>query len=166
MNDEIFRIWSFMDVAFQFLFKAFFIDDFSRSTEQLLWHITAIEALLGERGKKLTEIIPTRLGKMLGTFDHGQKTVGKLFNKLYGIRCALVHGRAWKESTRIKNLYEARNLARMACIWFILILNEIMKNHEKDIKQLSREDILSEIDSDKWLDYFPKDVNWLFAREG
>lgn len=169
INDDIFRIWPFINTAFSFLLKGFFIDDVSRSTEQLLWHITTIEALLGEKptkDKRITEIVPTRLEKILGTFYHEKKGVKELFRQLYGIRCELVHGRTWKESTRIKHLYEARNLARMACIWFILFLNGIMQNHGKNNEQLSREDILSKIDSDKWNDYFPKDVNWLFVREG
>ena len=57
--------WPFLKVAIDNLIKAFFTD----GLEQLLWHITALEALLGERGPGVTASIVRRSAAILGATE-------------------------------------------------------------------------------------------------
>jgi hypothetical protein len=146
-----------MKIAFKYLYTAFFINDLSKATEQLLWHITTIEALLGEEGEGITSKLKHRLANILGKdYKGGRKKVKELFYKIYKMRCNLVHGRGYGEDISIDYLYEARNLARKACIWFIIYLNIIINKDCYKVAKPTREDILTLIDSNRWQDDFPK----------
>ncbi len=106
---------SFVFTASDFLLKA----SLTRGLEQLLWHVAAIEAVLGETSatESVGEILARRLGRLLGTTKAGRKAVRKLLRTLYGFRSALVHGRKPDDAVCRGHLAEARRLARSAVAW-------------------------------------------------
>ena len=116
--------WPFLKVAIGNLIKAFFTEEL----EQLLWHITALEALLGERGPGVTASIARRSAAILGATEKERKGWKKKFagnNGLYDLRSALVHGRKFKKDVHRKQLCEARMMAMRVTIWFVHYLGEI-----------------------------------------
>ena len=112
--------WPFLKVAIGNLIKAFFTEDL----EQLLWHITALEALLGEE-RGIRKSIAKRSAAILGTTKTERKGLKKQFEDLYDLRCALVHGRQFKEDVHRKQLFEARMMAMRVTIWFVHYLGEM-----------------------------------------
>lgn len=112
--------WPFLKVAMGNLTKAFFTEEL----EQLLWHITALEALLGaERG--IRRSISKRSSAIVGTTKKERTRLKKQFNDLYDLRCNLVHGNQFKEDIHRKQLFEARMMALRVMIWFVNYLSEI-----------------------------------------
>jgi hypothetical protein len=107
------REWRFLDIGIGYLTKAFFAD----GLEQLLWHITAFEALFGESNRGVTERLARRLAAILGGSEEQRKDVKKRFEQLYRIRSKLVHG-APLEDAYVGHLREARSFARQACFGF------------------------------------------------
>jgi len=55
--------WKFFERAGSYLLKGFFAD----GLEQLLWHITTVDALLGEDAPGATKRLPRRVAAILGT---------------------------------------------------------------------------------------------------
>lgn len=113
--------WPFLKVAIDNLIKAFFTD----GLEQLLWHITALEAMLGERGPGLTESLARRSAAILGTTKRERENWKKEFKRLYDLRSNLLHGRKFKQNTHRQRLFEARMMAMRVTIWFVHYLGEI-----------------------------------------
>ena len=110
--------WQFIDVAVNYLVKAFFSDEL----DQLLWHMVTIEALLGQNTKALTETLARRCGLVLGSSKEDRKKIAQSFKKLYALRSDVVHG-----NTRLRNLHEgnlaiARYIARDVAVWFLQYL--------------------------------------------
>src|SRR5262249_18481313 len=69
--------WQFMDVALSFMEKGFR----DSGLEQLLWHITAIEALLGEDVSGLTNLLRDRVSFVLANSPQERKKIKKVFEK-------------------------------------------------------------------------------------
>lgn len=141
--------WEFLDTALGYFVKAFFTDSFERGVEQLLWNITALEALLGEKNKDLTESIARRISIILGTTQNEKKKIKKQFKELYNFRCALVHGVHFKEKIYIGHLRTCRDLAQKTILWFLHYLNFVQKEileKENYQKTIERKDILSFLD--------------------
>ncbi|AEB10004.1 HEPN domain-containing protein [Desulfobacca acetoxidans] len=121
--------WHFFNNAFDMLVKAFF----TGGLEQLLWHITAIDALLGERGGGLTKKLSRRIAFILGETEQKQKELQSRFEKLYNFRSALVHGKIDSKESKdkqknrvyISHLREARDFARQTIVWFLEFLLKI-----------------------------------------
>lgn len=133
--------WQFLKIALGYFIKAFL----SEGLEQLLWHITVLEALLGEKGKGVTERLARRIASILGKSDDERKAIRKKFEELYGFRCNLVHGNPFQKQTYVRHLRDARNLARQTLLWFLHYLNEIQTGFPKeDIP--TREEILTLLD--------------------
>jgi hypothetical protein len=113
--------WHFFEIALNMFVKAFFTD----GLEQLLWHITTIEALLGEEATGLTEKLARRIASILGETADKQEELRRCFKNLYNFRSALVHGKGFHSKKQKKNqvylghLREARNFARQTLIWFL-----------------------------------------------
>ena len=105
--------WPFVEVALGFLVKAFF----SKGLEQLLWNITVLEALLGEKGQGVEGRLARRIALILGKTAEERKAIVKQFKELYEIRSDLVHGKPLKEVDQ-RHLLVARQLARQVVIWF------------------------------------------------
>lgn len=130
--------WEFIEVALGFLLKAFF----SKGVEQLLWHITVIESLLGEKVDELTTKLAERLSRIWG-----DTSTGICFKKLYDYRCDLVHGNKKVLSNKIHEdqLKEARVLARGTVCWFINYLAYLLDSN----KSPKRSNVLKIIDGDE-----------------
>lgn len=81
--------WGFFDRACGYFLKAFFADGF----EQLLWHITTVDALLGEDAPgAATKRLARRVAAILGTAPTEQETLRAEFLELYHFRSRFVHG--------------------------------------------------------------------------
>ncbi len=117
--------WPFMEVALGFLVKAFF----SKGLEQLLWNITVLEALLGEKGQGVEGRLARRIASILGKKVEERKAIVKQFKELYEIRSDLVHGKPLKEVDQ-RHLLVARQLARQVVIWFFHYLHYIQTTVE------------------------------------
>ena len=137
--------WPFLKVAVDNLIKAFFTDEL----EQLLWHITSLEALLGERGPGLTASLARRSAAILGRTENERKEWKKKFNDLYDLRSALVHGRQLKEDIYRKQLFEVRMMVLRVTICFVHYLGEIAAGINEGSWQSEipkREDFLTLLD--------------------
>lgn len=160
--------WYFIEVAFNFFFKAFF----SSGIEQLLGHIIVLEALLGER--KETEGITSVVAKRI-VYITGKTENEKIYKDLYSVRSKLVHGSVSDKKIYTTHLYYSRLLARQVLLWFFNCLNKIAEELPENIqaeKIPKRKDILQFIDLSKnervkqiQLNYifssdFPNDLNW------
>ena len=78
--------------------------------------MTAVDALLGEKGRGTGDRLSTRLGKMLG------KEQNAMFRVLYEIRSDLVHGNEFKHKVLLHHLGAARESARLAALWMLRYL--------------------------------------------
>ena len=130
--------WEFIEVALGFLLKAFF----SKGIEQLLWHITVIESLLGEKVDELNTKLSERLSRIWG-----DTSTGICFKKLYDYRCDLVHGnkKVLRNEIHEDQLKEARVLARGTVCWFINYLSYLLDSN----KSPKRSNVLKIIDGDE-----------------
>lgn len=141
--------WHFLDIALGNLVKGFVAPD---SIEQLLWHITVLEALLGEKGIGVTRRMAHRIGCVLGKSDDERKALQKKFEELYDFRCELVHGRRFKKEIYTGHLRQARALARQVALWFVRFLGFIdlaMRTVQTPVETPRREDILILLDMDE-----------------
>jgi hypothetical protein len=139
--------WPFFDIAMGYFLKAFFSD----GSEQLLWHITVLDALLGDNeGGGRTNRIGQRLGSILGQGAE-QEAIRKQFRELHDYRNELVHGyRLENRQVYTGHLREARELARRSMWWFLSFLNHMQsKFPEGSGKGIpSRKEVLKLIDLD------------------
>jgi hypothetical protein len=140
--------WRFLELSFLFLSKAFF----STGLQQLLWHITALESLLGQKKEGLTETIAARLALVLGKTQEERDEIRKSFKDAYNLRSRLVHGNEdlLKKKTTVKHLCEARDLARRTFLWFLYYLNHVLEHtsvsERSDFGLPTREELLSMLD--------------------
>lgn len=113
--------WTFLSRAMDYFAKAFFTKD---ELEQLLWHITVLDILLGEKNG-VVDNIRRRLGIIYGEKNKKEvKAVRKKFTELYDFRSDLVHGKSLEKDGKQKKIYfghlkSSRILARDTLIWFI-----------------------------------------------
>ena len=136
--------WAFIDLARGYLLKAFL----TKGLEQLLWHITALEALVGEK-EQTVRTLKNRLSCIHGSTEKERKAVKKQVADLYGVRCDLVHGNVRKsEKVDVALLRDARELARATVLWFLKYAAHIRSNMAKDSLP-EREDLLAVLDMDK-----------------
>ena len=106
-----------------FLVKGFF----SKGLEQLLWHITALEALFGEDRPGLTQLMARRVALVLGETETQKKEISNHFEELYKLRSRLVHGSELKSEVWEGQLKVARDLTRRSLLWFLSFLVEFSK---------------------------------------
>jgi hypothetical protein len=140
--------WRFADTALNFLEKAFL----SENEEQLLWHITTIEAILGEKiDSGLTEMLAGRVSRILGRTTEEAKRIRKNFKTLYALRSDLVHGNADLSDREIYygHLGQAREMARALTVWMLEYLKHIAKSLPGESELPSRQAILAAIDLDE-----------------
>lgn len=118
--------WRFFETAHGFLVKAFLSEGF----EQLLWHVTVIEALLGEKIEGgLTNLLKRRIGTVNGKNEAEQKQIRKNFDDLYQLRSSLVHGSPdiGDKEIYLGHLSEARRLARGTTLWMLHLLYHVLQ---------------------------------------
>ncbi|MCI0393160.1 MAG: HEPN domain-containing protein [Acidobacteria bacterium] len=144
--------WFFFDRALDYLVKAFFANDL----DQLLWHMVAVESLLGDDdGAGLTKRLSLRVPFVI-TEDKGERSrIKKLITSnddgLYQLRSDLVHGndKLINKGVYLGHLREARELARKASLWFLKSLSNLNQQlAERGIGSSppSREEIIKAID--------------------
>jgi hypothetical protein len=119
--------WPFFERGLGFLVKAFFTYDL----EQLLWHIAAMEALLGENKEGITDRLKRRVGAILGANEAEGQALRKQFKELYDFRSDLVHGDEFEKQIREGHLRTGRDLARRVVLWFLHFLAGIL-DHAPD----------------------------------
>lgn len=137
--------WRFVETALGFLTKAFL----SGSFEQLLWHVTSIEAVLGQDlSSGLTQTLKKRIAQIFGGPEHERKNLKKRFDELYKFRSDLVHGNADLADKKIVKgqLREARDFARGVVVWGVQFLDHIAKNWSPEGRIPSRDDLLLLLD--------------------
>jgi hypothetical protein len=162
--------WHFFEIAMTYLTRAFQTE----GLDQCLWHMVAIEALVGERGSKVTEKIARRLARMLGSDKSTREDIEKEFKDLYGLRCDLVHGRSPGECSsravdteiralpgrdriglgsfrgeQIARVAKIRQRARQASLWFARWLGDLRRTYSGDAPLPTQEQLLSVLDSRK-----------------
>jgi len=105
----------FLRVATDAMLKALL----SRGMEQLLWHITAIGAVLGEvkAGESTTSLLARRLASVLASTKPDRNDVSKGFSELYAFRSDLVHGRRPGKGAFRGHLTRAREFSRSVTVW-------------------------------------------------
>lgn len=136
---------SFLSRALGFLVKGFF----AKGLEQLLWHMTVLEALFGEDRPGLTPLIANRVALALGKTKDQRTTIRKQFQELYDLRSTLVHGSELKNVVWEGHLKDARELARRSLLWFLSFAGEIGKSKKRSkITMLpERKELLAVLDS-------------------
>jgi len=142
--------WRFIDVAMSFLVKAYFCE-FSNGFEQLLWHIVAVEAALGESGAGVTERLKRRVSAVLAHSEDEAKQIRDEFYKLYNLRNSLVHGSAelGAKEVFLGHLGQARDIARRVVHWMLCYLAHIRRTCSGTSAGLPRrDDILLSLDID------------------
>jgi hypothetical protein len=139
--------WEFLERGLAYFMKALQ----STGEEQLLWHITALEALLGERGEGATERLTRRISMILGGTDDERDSIGKEFKKLYDFRCDLVHGNRFKNLVLVEHLTRSHIFARKTLLWFLHFLQAVqtsISEHHKSGSLPSRHQLLKFLDGD------------------
>ena len=139
--------WSFMSIALGYFSKAYFM---TPGFEQMLWHITSLEALLGEKGGGVSRRLSERIRSICG--DQGGDRYAARFAQIYNLRNSIVHGGVGKGAVNATHLLDAYLINRRIILWFLRVLRamhvEVVKtgNH-RDVP--GREEILAFIDLDR-----------------
>lgn len=138
----------FLNIGMGYLAKAFFTE----GLEQLLWHMTVLDALFGERDE-VTASLKRRISNIFGKTEKARKEIRKKVDDLYQFRSDLVHGNIFKDEVFKGHLRIARTFARDSLLWFLNLLSTIheeltranipFKNYPK------RKELLFLLDSEK-----------------
>lgn len=78
------KIWGFIYTALEFILKAFSTQ--TPDLEQLLWHVVAIDAVLGDDGRGQTKRLERRISNILGTSEVERESWLERFDTLYRFR--------------------------------------------------------------------------------
>jgi len=105
--------WEFLERALAYFTKALQ----STGEEQLLWHTTVLDALLGENK---SEQLAQRIGAISGSTSSEND-----FKNLYDFRCDLVHGSKFRDQLLVEHLTRAHIFARKMLLWFLHFLHAI-----------------------------------------
>lgn len=114
----------FFDRAGRYLLKGFFAEGF----EQLLWHITTVDALLGDDAPGAAKRLARRVAAIFGTTTTGENVIRERFRELYDFRSRFVHGAAIEKQALTNHLRDARETARGLLVWFLAFLT-----HTQDV---------------------------------
>ena len=136
----------FIDNALGHFIKAFC----SEGVEQLLWHITTIEALLNSKSSDLTNSLARRLALIIERRPEKRKELYDKFKNLYDFRSKLVHGNPEivKEQNHLnfEHLNNARNISRHVLLWFLDYVSKNIKKFKNRNSEKIREEICLIID--------------------
>ena len=136
--------WPFLARALGFQVKGFF----SNGLEQLLWHITVIEALFGEKVPGMTDRLARRTAAVTSQSETDRIEIKKRFKELYNFRSRLVHGDEFTDQMWAGHLRKARGMARQSLLWFLSLANKVLAaNREKSLSAIpTRNELLALID--------------------
>ena len=140
--------WQFMEVALSFMEKGFT----DSGLEQLLWHIAAIEALMGQRGAGITNRLKSRVSYILGNTEVEISKIKALFGRLYDLRSTFIHGdeRLLDPKVVQHDLAQAREMARQTALWMLSYLNHILSECENNqVEPPTRENLLAVLNLNK-----------------
>lgn len=108
--------WQFFGRAGHYFLKGFFSEGF----EQLLWHVTTVDALLGDNaGGGATRRLVGRVSAILGTTTATETEIRKRFEELYNFRSKFAHGAAVEKQALRDHLRDAQEIARALLVWFL-----------------------------------------------
>src|SRR6185503_694387 len=130
-----------LPTAERFLLRGFT----SQGTDRLLWHMTAIEAILGEKNvKDLTSVLANRLSRILTNDPKQEQIVKRAFKKCYDTRSRLVHGNArGKQRTADTTAkINAASFARKTTLWALHLAAYIAPEFSSGGNIPSRSDFL------------------------
>jgi len=137
---------NFIDNALGHFIKAFF----ANGIEELLWHISAIEALLGSKSSGLTSSLARRSALLIEKKPENRIKIYKAFKKLYDFRSNLVHGNPdivnEKNHPNFEHLYNAHNISRQVMLWFLEYVSHNIKKFENLSSEKVRDKICEIID--------------------
>ncbi|MBU6482988.1 MAG: hypothetical protein KGS09_20910 [Nitrospirae bacterium] len=138
------EVWPFLVRALGFQVKGFF----SKGLEQLLWHITVLEALFGEDIPGMTKRLARRTAAVTGQSEAERKKIKERFEELYDFRSRLVHGDKFKKQIWGGHLRDARDMSRQSLLWFINLASKVFaSNRKKSLSALpTRNELLALID--------------------
>lgn len=112
----------FLNIGMGYLAKAFFTE----GLEQLLWHMTVLDALFGERDEVIGSL-KRRISNIFGKTEKARKEIRNKVDDLYKFRSDLVHGNIFKDEVFKGHLRIARTFARDSLLWFLNLLSTIHK---------------------------------------
>ena len=137
--------WPFLARALGYLLKAFS----AVGAEQLLWHITTLEALVGDdAGPGLNERMANRIAFILASTRKRKRVIRDRFKEVYNLRSRLVHGDSFHKAYA-GHLRSARHLARRVVLWFVHLLSELgnqLPDGEAPGSLATREDLIALLD--------------------
>ena len=123
-----FHNWRFFEIACGYFLKAFF----ANGLEELLWHITTLEALVGEKREGITDRLASRLAAVLAGTERERSERRKQFKELYAFRSDLVHGNEFAKPVYKKHLRWGRCMTRELMVWFLNFLAAVQKVYSQD----------------------------------
>lgn len=138
-------VWGSVYTALGFLTKAFR----TSGLEQLLWHVTTIEAALGQKVDGVTSLLNRRLRAIFAETDEDRSRIKKHFNAIYDFRSGLVHGNSTLRDKKIMegHLSEARDFARGTVVWLIAALSHLACLHAGSGERIAtRDELLAVLD--------------------
>ena len=138
------EVWPFLVRALRFQVKGFFTNEL----EQLLWHITVVEALFGEDIPGVTKRLAKRTAAVTGQSETERNRIKERFEELYDFRSRLVHGDKFKKQIWGGHLRDARDMSRQSLLWFINLASKVFSsNRKKSLSALpTRNELLALID--------------------
>jgi hypothetical protein len=136
--------WLFINTALEFLWRGFACE----GVEQLLWNITAIEAVFGEKVTGLNSLLRSRLVSILAPSKGDPKELKRRFNELYDRRSRYIHGGEGGSVSSPQILLSAREFARSAVLWMLHYLGHV-HDHLQDHEAPGREALLQVLDMDE-----------------
>lgn len=133
--------WDFINLAMGYLAKALTTED---KLEQILWNVCVLESLFGASDRKdITNTIRKRVSTFLSRTQAQEADLIRQFNKIYQVRCDLVHSNSFDKKPTFETVVSSRELARRALLWFV----EFLRVHKISPKQYpKRSDLLNWMD--------------------
>ena len=95
----------------------------SKGQDQLLCYITAMEALLGEKGEGVTERLARRISTILRNIEGDREQIWRDFRRLYEFRSHIVHGNKHGKEMLKTHVANARSFSRKTLVWFLHYLH-------------------------------------------
>lgn len=129
---------NFIENSLGYFIKAFLSQDF----EQLLWHISTVEGLLGDKNPGLTSTLARRAALIFAKEHTERKDINSKFKKIYNFRSNLVHGNPNIDQNELdaSHLNDARKISRSVLLWFLhYVSNNAEKFNNKKSDKIKKE---------------------------
>ena len=134
----------FLDNALGHFIKAFL----SGGIDQLLWHTSTIEALLGNKSQGLTANLARRAALIIEKEGEKRKNINSQFKKIYDFRSKLVHGNPEiaTKSPDTNHVNTARKISRHVMLWFLHYISENIEDYKNKKSDEIQTEIIELID--------------------